>query len=154
MKIKNLPVIFFFLSLSMSFYGQKKDSLQTGYDLNFNNSSTVFSTSQVLENFDYQAQYSKLFLYNNTTNLYNVYSNTDDSYVQNSFTNVYRPKSNFFTNLFLGNDRFPENNTLLLNKSLLIDEDVSYRVRDSFNPHGASNFSEAILGGVLGLIFN
>ena len=58
------------------------------------------------------------------------------------------------TTLFLGNDSFIESNTLLLNQPLLLDEDVSYQVRDSFNPYGASNFSEAVLGGVLGLLFN
>lgn len=150
-------VLTFFLCLTVPFYGQTKDSLEIAEGLNLNLYDPGFSNKEqpnLLQNFNTTSQTSNLVLYNGTTNLYDVYSASGEGYTYSSSTTQFRPKSNFFTTLFLGNDSFTENKTLLRNRSLLLDEDDSYRVRDSFNPHGASNFSEAIIGGVLGLLFD
>lgn len=157
MKIFRSVLIIFFLLLSMSFYGQTNDSLQ-----NLKSKKTIlyfssFSSNDkpfALEKLNVPTKTPKLVLYNRTTNSYDKYLNHNGSYSYSGSTTIFKNKSNFFTALFLGNDSFTESNTLLLNRSLLLGEDVSYRVRDSFNPNGASNFSEAVLGGVFGLLFN
>ena len=95
-----------------------------------------------------------LVLYNRTTNSYDTYLSNNGCYSYSGSNTHFRNKSSFFTNLFLGNSSFSESNSLLPKSSLLLKEDGSYIVRDSFNPNGASNFSEAVLGGVLGLLFN
>ena len=151
-----LLIVSFFLS--MSFYGQTIDSLQNGN----NKKSIIYSSgfSSYDQKFDLQklnieAKEPTLMLYNRTTNSYDTYLTKNDSYSYIGSNVIFKNKSNFFTTLFLGDDSFIEGNSLLLNSSsLLLDEDVSYRVRDSFNPNGASNFSEAVLGGVFGLLFN
>ena len=152
--IRSIYLIFFFL-FSVSFYGQVNDSLQYFKD---SKSILYFSSNDDpldLDKLNFQSEASSLVLYNGTTNSYNMYSNFGGDYSYKGSTTIFRNKSNFFTTLFLGNDSFVEGNTLLVNnKSLLLDEDVSYMVRDSFNPNGASNFSEAVLGGVLGLLFD
>lgn len=156
MKFIKSVLIIFTLFLSMSFYGQKNDSLQ-----NVTNTKSIlylsnFSSNDHLsiEKLNVQTKTASLVLYSRTTNSYDTYLDSKGVYSYSGSSTIFKNKSNFFTTLFLGNDSFIESNTLLLNKSLLLEEDVSYRVRDSFNPNGASNFSEAVLGGVLGLLFN
>ena len=157
MKIIKSVILILFLLLSISFYGQTKDSLQNVNDLSSKFFAAKFSSIDqpvVLKKLDIPTQASKLVLYNRTTSLYDTYLEVNGSYSYSSSNNIFRPKSNFFTTLFLGNNSLMENNNLLPNTSFLLDEGVSYPVRDSFNPYGASNFSEALLGGVLGLLFN
>ena len=156
MKFIKSVLIIFTLFLSMSFYGQKNDSLQ-----NVTNTKSIlylsnFSSNDHLsiEKLNVQTKAASLVLYSRPTNSYDTYLDSNGVYSYSGSSTIFKNKSNFFTTLFLGNDSFIESNTLLLNKSLLLEEDVSYRVRDSFNPNGASNFSEAVLGGVLGLLFN
>lgn len=142
----------------MSFYGQVNDSLQSVNDttsiLKF---SRIYSQNQTydIRNLNFQSGTNSLVLYNETTNSYDTYLNYEGNYSYSGSSTFFKNDSNFFTNLFLGNDSFIENNSLLMNnRSLLLDDDVRYIVRDSFNPNGASNFSEAIIVGVFGLLFN
>lgn len=151
-----LLIIPFFLSISI--YGQTDDSLK--YLENKRPDLLVSNFSSNDEQFGLRVwnvgkKEQPLLLYNRNTNSYDIYLNYNGNYSYSGSSTIFKNKSNFFTTLFLGNDSFLESNTLLMNnRSLLLDEDVSYMVRDSFNPNGASNFSEAILGGVLGLLFN
>ena len=156
MKIIRSVFMIFSLFVSMSFYGQTNDSLQNVKSLKSILYFSSFSSNDHpgLEKLNVQEKVPSLVLYNRTTNYYDTYLSNNGSYSYSGSNTIYKNKSNFFTTLFLGNDSFIESNTLLLNRSLLLDEDVSYQVRDSFNPNGASNFSEAVLGGVLGLLFN
>lgn len=156
MKVIRPVLILCSLFLGMSFYGQTNDSLQ-----NLKKKSVLyfpgFSTndqSSSLKKLDFQTVAAPLVLYNGTTNAYDIYSNYNGGYSYSGSNTIFKTKSNFLTTLFLGNDSFVESNTLLLHRSLSLDENHSYRVRDSFNPNGASNFSEAVLGGVFGLLFN
>ena len=157
MKIINSVVLIFCLFLSMSFYGQTNDSLQNVNTLNsrfYTPGFTAIDQPITLKKLDLQTKAPTLVLYNKTTNLYDIYLDVNDSYSYSGSKIMFRPESNFFTTLFLGNDSYIESNTLIPNSSLLLGEDVSYPVRDSFNPNGASNFSEALIGGVFGLLFN
>ena len=151
-------LIIFSLFLSMSFYGQTNDTLQKLKDsksiLYFSSISSNDHTID-LDKLNLQKEAPILVLYNGTTNSYDHFINNNGSYSYSGSATFFKNKSNILTTLFLGNDSFIESNTLLINNSsLLLDEDVSYMVRDSFNPNGASNFSEAVLGGVFGLLFN
>ena len=158
--MKHINSVFILLCffLSMSFYGQANDSIKSMKDTT---SILKFSgISSQNQRFDFkglnlQSDAPSLVLYNGTTNSYDTFLNYDGNYSYSGSSTIYKNESNFFTTLFLGNDSFLESNSLLMNnRSLLLDEDVSYMVRDSFNPNGASNFSEAIIGGVFGLLFN
>lgn len=152
MKITKPVLLIIFLLISISFYGQTKDSVQ-----NLDFLSSNFSTTQeslFTHDLDIHSQTSSLILYNRTTKLYDTYSVADSIYVYRGSTSTFKPKTNFLTTLFLGNNSFVESNTLLENRTLLLYEDADYRVRDSFNPHGASNLSEALIGGFFGLLFN
>ena len=157
MKIFRSILLINSLFLSIAFYGQTNDSLQNNNNkksiVNFSGSSSQDQDFD-LKKLNFETNVPTLFLYNRTTNSYDTYLNNDGNYTYSGSSTIFRNEPNFFTTLFLGNDSFIESNTLLLNRSLLLDEDVSYRVRDSFNPNGASNFSEAVLGGVLGLLFD
>ncbi|QYA26148.1 hypothetical protein G3I01_11700 [Gramella sp. MT6] len=151
--------IFIILSffLSISFYGQTNDTLQNGNISNsqfYNSSRYSIDQPFVPKNLNMKSEAQNLVLYNETTNLYDVYLHTDDSYSYSGSNSIFRSKTNFVTTLFLGSNSVMENHSVLPSTSLLLSEDVSYPVRDSFNPNGASNFSEAILGGVFGLLFN
>ena len=137
---------------SISIHAQIKDSVLNTSNLSSNSSTsspTYFANNQDL----YKSKYT-LVLYNSTLDLYDTYSATSDVYNYSGSTKFYKPKTNFLTTLFLGNDSFGESNTVLEHRSMLLADDVSYRIRDSFNPHGASNMSEALIGGVFGLLFN
>jgi len=157
MKIIRSVLIIFCLFQSVSFYGQINDSTQNVNALNsyfYTSSQSLKDQTYVLKNLKIQSEGQDLVLYNSTTNLYDVYLDVDNTYSYSGSTSMFRSKSNFFTTASLGNNSGMENNILLPRTSVLLGENVSYPVRDSFNPHGASNFKEAILGGVLGLIFN
>ena len=143
------------LSLSISLYAQKdswgaKDT--TFYfqvpNSNITNHSLNFKSLSVPKNIP------SLSLYNPTTNRYDNYLGNGDDYIYSNSTIFFENKANFFTNLFLGNDSFMQNNSLMQSHPLIWDEDSTYRVRDSFNPYGATNMREALLGGILGLLFN
>lgn len=158
MKFINSVFIICGIFLSMSFYGQSNDSLQKLNDtksiLHFSGISSQDQTFD-FKNLNFHSDAPSLVLYNDTTNSYDTYLNYNGNYSYFGSSTIFRNKSNFLTNLFLGNDSFVESNSLLINnRFLLLDEDVSYMVRDSFNPNGASNFSEAVIGGVFGLLFN
>ncbi|SDR71392.1 hypothetical protein [Christiangramia echinicola] len=157
MKFSKSVLIIFSFFLSISFYGQTNDSLQKVKILNsqlYSSSLYLIDQPFVPKDLNIESDGQKLVLYNATTNLYDVYLDVDDSYSYSSSTSIFRYKPNFITTLFLGSNSVMENNTFLPRTFLLLSEDVSYPVRDSFNPNGASNFSEAVLGGVLGLLFN
>lgn len=152
--IRSVFLISSFL-FSVSFYGQIGDSLQNGKDsksiLYFSLSDDSFDLDKLI----FKSEVPSLVLYNDVTNSYNTYSNYRGNYVYSGSTTFFKSKSNFFTTVFLGKDDFVESNTLLVkNRYSLLDEDVKYIVRDSFNPNGASNFSEAVIGGVLGLLLD
>ena len=156
MKIARSVLLISSLFLSITFYGQTNDSLQNVKSLRSKLYTSTFSSVDqpiVFKKLDIQTKAPTLVLYNNTTNLYDIYLNVNN-YSYSGSSTVFKNKSNFFTTLFLGHDSFSESNSPLQNRSLLLDQDVRYIVRDSFNPNGASNFSEAVLGGVLGLLFN
>jgi len=138
----------------MSFYGQTDDSIQNINSVLYFSGSYSIDQPIGLEKLDVQEEMPSLVLYNRTTNSYDTYLSNNGSYSYSGSNTHFKNKSNFFTNLFLGNNSFSESNSLLPNSSFLLEEDGSYIVRDSFNPNGASNFSEAVLGGVLGLLFN
>lgn len=155
--MKIIKSVLFFLFLSISFYGQNGDSLQNSkrfrpalYTPGLGDTNGHY----VLKMPNFQTDVPTLVLYNKTTNLYDTYLNINNSYIYSGATTRFKNRSNFFTSLFLGNDSFSESNSLLPNRSILLTDDLNYRVRDSFNPHGASTISEALLGGVLGLLFN
>ncbi|WP_298248322.1 hypothetical protein [uncultured Christiangramia sp.] len=152
--MKSLKPLLFILVLtfSISINAQIKDSVSSVSDSSSDSSTsspTYFANNQDL----YKSNYT-LVLYNSTTDLYDTYSATSDVYYYSGSTKFYKPKTNFLTTLFLGNDSFGESNTVLEHRSILLADDVSYRIRDSFNPHGASNMSEALIGGVFGLLLN
>jgi len=157
MKFSKSVFIILSFFISISFYGQTYDSLQNGNISNsqFCNSSLyLIDEPFVAKDLKIKTDGQNLVLYNATNNLYDVYLYVNDSYSYSGSTSIFRSKPNFFNTLFLGSNSVMENNTFLSRTSLLLSDDVSYPVRDSFNPNGASNFSEAILGGVLGLLFN
>ena len=157
MKIFKPIVLICSLFLCISLHGQTNDSLQ---NVNSKKSilyfSTISSNDQYvsLEDVNVQAEVPPLVLYNRTNNYYDSFLANNGTFEYSGTTTSFKNESNFLMTLFLGNDSFIESNPLLLNRSLLLDQDETYQVRDSFNPHGASNFSEAILGGVLGLLFD
>ncbi|MBZ9629710.1 hypothetical protein LB465_02880 [Salegentibacter sp. LM13S] len=156
MKKNKFVVLICCLFICLSFYGQTNDSLQNVNSVKSNFFNSGFSKVDqpfVPKKLNIQTNASTLVLYNKTTNLYDNYVGNNDSYGYSSSNTMFRNKSNFFTTLFLGNASSMENNTLLPNRSLLLKDD-NYIIRDSFNPNGASNFSEAVIGGVLNLIFN
>ncbi|WP_141878056.1 hypothetical protein [Gramella sp. Hel_I_59] len=147
------PILFIsFLMFSISIHAQIKDSALNTSNLSSDistSSPTYFANNQDL----YKSKYT-LVLYNSTKNLYDTYSATSDVYNYSGSTNIYKPETNFLTTLFLEDDSIGESEMVLEHRSMLLDDDVSYRIRDSFNPHGASNMSEALVGGVFGLLFN
>ena len=157
MNIINSVALIFCLFLSTVFYAQSKDTLQGLKRANFmyhDSASAIIDQPSVLKNINFQKLTPTLVLYNKTTNMYNAYWNNNGSFSFSSKA-TFRNRSNFFTTLFLGNDSFIESNTAFMqNRSFLLDEDTTYQVRDSFNPYGASNINEALIGGVLGLLFN
>ena len=157
MKIFRSITLICSLFISFSFFAQANDSIQSADSMGLNLYTSHYSSIDQpigLKKLDIQKDAPSLVLYNQTTNLYDIYSNVGNGYRYSGSNSVYRNKSNFFTNLFLGNDSFAEQNTLIPTRTFLLDEDVNYIVRDSFNPNGAANFSEAVLGGVLGLLFD
>lgn len=154
MKIFRSVLLIFSLFLSMSFYGQTDDSLQNINSVLYFSDSYSIDQPIGLEKLNVQEEMPSLVLYNRTTNSYDTYLSNNGSYSYIGSNTHFKNNSNFFTNLFLGNNSFSESNSLLPKSSLLLKEGGSYIVRDSFNPNGASNFSEAVLGGVLGLLFN
>lgn len=154
--IKSVLLVSSFI-LSTTFYGQTNDSLKNVQSLRSNFYTNTFPSIDdpiVFEQLDIKLNAPTLVLYNRTTNLYDIYLNVNSNYSYSGSNTVFKTKPNFFTTLFLGNDSFMENNRLVPNSSLMLGENVSFIVRDSFNPNAADNFSEAVLGGVLGLIFN
>ncbi|MBZ9632189.1 hypothetical protein LB465_15510 [Salegentibacter sp. LM13S] len=155
MKITKPLILIFCLFSSLSFYAQTKDSIKSISSKFYTHvGSSAIDQPLSLKKLNFQRSTPSLVLYNSTTNLYDIYLDGNGSYSYSGSNIRFRHKSNFLTTLFLGNDSFTESNTLLPNSTLLLDEDDTYRVRDSFNPHGASNISEALIGGVLGLLFN
>ena len=154
MKIFRSVLLICSLFLSMSFYGQTDDSVQNLNSVLYFSGSYSTDEPIGLEKLNVQEEMPSLVLYNRTTNSYDTYLSNNGIYSYSGSNTHFKNKSNFFTNLFLGNNSFSESNSLLPKSSLLLEEDGSYIVRDSFNPNGASNFSEAVLGGVLGLLFN
>lgn len=155
MKIVRCISIIFSLLFSISFYGQVNDSIKILKD-----SKSILYHSANGVSFDlvrnhFKSKIPTLTLYDPAISSYNTYSSFNGSYIYSGVTSRFKKKPNFFTRLFLGDDSFVENNALLVsNRSLLLGENDSYMVRDSFNPNGVSNFSEAIIGGVLGLLFD
>ncbi|MCH4822098.1 hypothetical protein ML462_02845 [Gramella lutea] len=157
MKIFRSTLLLCSFFISFSFFGQANDSIPNLKSKTFslyNTSSRSMDQPVTLKKLDIEPETPTLVLYNNSTNLYDIYFNVNDAYSYGGSNTIFETNSNFFTTLFLGNDSFTESNTLLPNTSLLLDQDVRYIARDSFNPNGASNFYEAVLGGVLGLLFD
>lgn len=157
MKIIKLIILVFSLSLSIPIYAQAKDILHNENKAanNFYNSNlTTLNQTFGIEKLDFQKKVPTLVLYNKTTNFYDTYLYIGSDYTYINSNVIFKNRSNIFIDLFLGNDFFMESNSLMPNTSFILDEDARYPVRDSFNPYGASNISEALLGGVLGLLFN
>lgn len=98
---------------------------------------------------------SALVLYDEIMNLYRRYEITNEN--QNSQRvgfYLYTPKSNFFTNLFLGDEALIGNNPAYNSAKLELYGLRREVPRDSFNPYGSTDFKNALLGGFLGLFFN
>ncbi|WP_076456525.1 hypothetical protein [Zobellia uliginosa] len=142
--------------MSISLYAQSKDSLVTkGTTFHFhvpNFNATNHSLN--FKSLSFPKNIPTLSLYNPTTNMYDNYLGDRNGYTYTNSTIFFDNKSNFFIDLFLGNDSFMESNSLMPNHPFIWDEDATYRVRDSFNPYGATNMREALSGGVLSLLFN
>jgi len=144
------------LLLGISICAQTKDTLLLKNPMfNFNTPNfTRTDNTFGLKNIDFQKNASSLFLYNSTTNLYDTYINDGSTYIYSNSTIFFENKSNIFIDLYLGNNSFMESNSLMQNTSFILDKNATYWVRDSFNPYGAANMREALVGGVLGLLFN
>ncbi len=150
-------ILLIYLLLGVSIYAQSKDTLLLAKGETFNfyvpNFTTINQTLS-LKNFDFQKNLPTLSLYNKTTNMYDNYLNKGNGYMYSNSNFFFENKSNFFIDLFLGNNSFMQNNSLIQNNYFMLGDDSVYRIRDSFNPYGASNMRQALVGGVLGLLFN
>jgi len=144
------------LLLGISIFAQSKDTLMLKNSMFNINAPNFKSTDNSfgLKNIDFQKNTQSLFLYNRTTNLYDTYTNDGSTYRYSNSTVFFENKSNIFIDLYLGNNSFMESSSLMQNTSFMRYENPTYRVRDSFNPYGAANMQEALVGGVLGLLFN
>jgi len=145
------------LLLSVFLYAQSKDTLfAKGTTYNFhvpNFNATDYSLN--FKSLSFPNNTPTLSLYNSTTNMYDNYSSNGNGHTYSNSTLFFENRSNFFIELFLENDSFMEsNNSLMQNHFLIWGEEPTYRVRDSFNPYGATNIREALVGGILGLLFN
>lgn len=142
--------------MSTSTYAQVKDILYSEKSATYNIYTPHLTANQTfgLEKVDFHTEVPTLVLYNKTTNFYDSYLFNNDNYTYFNSSVIFKNRSNFFTDLFLGKDTFMESNSLMPNTFFMLDEDARYPIRDSFNPYGASNISEALVGGVLGFLFN
>jgi len=144
------------LLLGISIFAQSKDTLMLKNSIFNINAPNFKSTDNSfgLKNIDFQKNTQSLFLYNSTTNLYDTYLHDGSTYIYSNSTVFFDNKSNIFIDLYLGNNSFMENSSHMQNASFRLHENATYRVQDSFNPYGATNIQEALVGGFLGLLFN
>lgn len=110
------------------------------YSSDFSYSDKTF----LFKKLNFHDQREPLLLYNSTTNSYNVYLKDSNGYSYIGSKTIFRYKSNSLT----------FNNTLIPNSFSLNEDVLTYPIKDSFNPYGASNFKEALVGGFLGLLFD
>ncbi|RXG15000.1 hypothetical protein DSM03_104158 [Leeuwenhoekiella aestuarii] len=94
-----------------------------------------------------------LSLYNPTHNWYDTYSVTEDGYTPNTTLMSYVPQAHVLTDGFSGSDL---SQALVRTQFNFFDPGFNTinPVRDSFNPYGASTIKDALLSGVLGILFN
>ncbi len=150
------PVVLFIYLLSGVFLnGQSQDTVLTKGKI-FSLYAPNFMTTAItldLKNIDLTKDRLTLSLYNGTTNMYDTYVGVGDDHVYGGSTVSFTERGNVMTNLFLGSDSFLESNPLLIQNPVFFPGE-DYRVRDSFNPYGATTMGEALFGGFLGLLFN
>ena len=92
-------------------------------------------------------------LYNPTHNWYDTYTATEDGYTPNNTLMSYIPQNQVFKDGFSGHDL---GQALVLTQYNLFNPGFNTinPVRDSFNPYGASTMKDALLSGVLGMLFD
>ena len=155
MKSIKLAVWSVCLTLGTSLSAQSIDTLsikRTTLSLYTPNRMMVSPTLD-LKSIDFTKGALPLSLYNGTTQMYDTYVGVGDEHVYGGSSVSFNSRRNPIADLLLGTDSFLERNPLLMqNPAFFSGED--YRVRDSFNPYGASTLGEALFGGVLGLLFN
>lgn len=153
-RIKSV-VLLIYISLNLSVYAQTNDTLLTksaAINLSVAKFNTTGHTFR-LKSLKIPKRKTTISVYNKTTNLYDNYLENRNGYIYSNSNIIFETKSNFLIDLFMGNNSFNQNNSLMQNHYML-DVHSTYRVRDSFNPHGASNIREALVGGFLGLLFD
>lgn len=92
-------------------------------------------------------------LYNPTHNWYDTYTATEYGYTPNTTLMSYVPQDQVLADGFAGNEL---GQALVRTQYNLFDPGFNTinPVRDSFNPYGASTMKDALLSGVLGMLFN
>lgn len=96
---------------------------------------------------------SAISLYSPTHNWYDTFIPTGDAYVQSSSIMHQVSQTNFLRDGFSGNEL---SQTLVRSQYNLFAPGFNTinPVRDSFNPYGASTMRDALLSGVLGMLFD
>jgi hypothetical protein len=148
--MKNVKTVFLllFIAFNISTNAQSLDSLT-------NKVVTLKSFSLYYKTKDYSIDFKNLILksdeyisvFNHSSNTYNHYFNKGDGYMYSNSNIYYQGKSNPIINYFI------ENNAVLQDPFVRKNNN-QYPVRDSFNPHGAKNIGQALLGGLIGTMFN
>ncbi len=148
--MNKIKFLFFFLciSISSSLCAQLKDSLSTKHRL-FASSNTSITTPSFNFNFKNRSPKKEVIFsaFNPGTLVYDHYMHDGNTFIYSNSNLFYQGKTHPIINFMLDNDSFIRQDNYLIQKN-------NYRYRDSFNPYGASNIHDALLGGFIGLLFN
>lgn len=148
MKNSKRILLFLFIALHISTNAQTKDTLAKK-NIIFKSYFSDFKTPDYSIDFKnvIPKKNSHVSIFNESMYVYDHYIHTGKEYTYTNST-LYYDNSNSIINLIL------DQKASLMQNNAFMQNEYKYPIRDSFNPHGATNMKQAVLGGFLGLLFN
>ena len=128
-------------------FSRNKDSLRHYLMVDVNLHTPYFKYKPIdFSSMDFSKDQYIFTSFNPNTSLFDNYQNNNNNFLFMKSGISHSPKSNLFTEMVMNNpgmQNFPH-----------AIRSNSRPIRDSFNPNGATNMRDALLGGILGFIFN